>query len=84
VNSQCCEGQGIRRSLKRGGNTAGWLGSAALLVVLPKCPACLAAYLALGTGLALSVPAAATLRLLLVALCAASLSHFLYRSLVRR
>jgi hypothetical protein len=51
---------------------------------LPKCPACLAAYVSLATGLALSVQSAAILRVALVALSIASLSYFLYRTLSLR
>jgi hypothetical protein len=51
----------------------------ALLAVLPKCPACLAAYVALGTGIGLSLTAATYLRLSLIVACLASLIFFVVR-----
>lgn len=40
----------------------------AILALMPKCPACLAAYLALGAGIGISVPAAANLRMVAIVL----------------
>ena len=56
----------------------------AILAVLPKCPACLAAYVALGTGMGLSLTAATYVRLSLVVLCVASLVFFAARYLLPR
>jgi hypothetical protein len=53
---------------------------AAILVLLPKCPACLAAYLALGTGIGISLTAAAYIRWLLVMVCVTSLVYFAAKS----
>jgi hypothetical protein len=64
-------------------NLTGWLLPGALLVLLPKCPACMAAYIATATGLGISLPAAANVRLMLIMLCLASLSLLAWRTLRR-
>jgi hypothetical protein len=62
---------------------AGWLIPGFILAFLPKCPACLAAYVAIGTGLALSAPLAAFLRTALIVVCVVSLSYLATRRIRR-
>jgi hypothetical protein len=82
VNARhCCQiktraGDNARRPasrLRRGGEIAGWIVPTATLALLPKCPACVAAYVALATGIGISLPTATYLRAMLLVLCVASL-----------
>ena len=85
----CCEdktraGDNSRRPaspVRRGGEIAGWIVPTVTLALLPKCPVCVAAYVALATGIGISLPAAAHLRTMLVVLCVASLVFITARQL---
>ena len=63
------QGQSLLRPIHK---LATWLLPAAVLALMPKCPACVAAYIALATGLTISLPTATYLRAALIALCVAA------------
>ena len=67
--------------LRRGREIAGWIVPGATLALLPKCPVCVVAYVALATGIGNSMPAATYLRAALVVLCVASLVFIAARRL---
>lgn len=58
----------------RGLRALGWLGPGALLILMPKCPACMAGYIAVLTGLGVSLSTAALVRFGLITLCVAALA----------
>jgi hypothetical protein len=69
-------GPHLRKFVRRGLDSARWIVPGGILALLPKCPACLAAYFAIGTGIGISLSTAIYVRLALVMLCAGSLSYF--------
>ena len=67
---------------KHGRGLAGMIFPSAVLVLLPKCPACIAAYVAVGTGVGLSLTAAMYLRLGIVSLCLLTLAYVAVRYMI--
>jgi hypothetical protein len=91
MNTHCCQTatrgrDDARRPASRwrfGGEIAGWTVPGATLALLPKCPACVVAYVALATGLGIPMSTAAHLRTLLLMFCIASLAFVAARRLWR-
>ena len=73
----CCQQIKSRR-------LAGWLLPGGLLVLMPKCPVCLAGYVAIFTGAGLSMAVAQGLRIAMIATFVASLVVFTRALFVRR
>jgi hypothetical protein len=71
-----------RTWLRRAREVAGWIVPGALLALMPKCPMCLVAYVALCSGLTLSCSSAHLLMRLLTVLCIATLALCAVRRLV--
>jgi len=67
----------VRRSLE----IARWLVPGVILALIPKCPVCFAAYVAMGTGLGLSFTTAAQLRWFLISLCIVAFVYLVVRKL---
>ena len=80
-----CSGSrvGCGSIVRRAVDLDGWIVPSAILALIPKCPMCLAAYVALWTGLGLSVAAAANLRVLLIIVCVISLVFLVARQMRR-
>jgi len=84
--SACCDVASDRKKptwLRRVQEISAWVLPSAILVLMPKCPACLAAHVALWTGLGLSLTTATYLRWALLFLCVASLLFLIVKYLDR-
>ena len=58
-----------------------WSTPGVILALLPKCQLCIAAYIAIGTGIGISVSTAAYIRLGLLGVCLVALFFLVTRSL---
>jgi hypothetical protein len=76
--------QRCRSGAPRSGANGEWMAPTVILLALPKCPACLALYVALATGFGISISTAAYLRLFLIVICSASLVFLVLRELRRK
>ena len=56
-----------------------WLIPATVLVLIPKCPICVAAYVALFTGVGISVTTARWIQVLMLVVCLGSLTFAVVR-----
>jgi hypothetical protein len=84
--SACCAAAGARKSptwLRTVREILAWVMPSAILVLLPKCPACLAAHVMLWSGLGLSLSTATNLRWALLLVCVVSLLLLIVERLVR-
>ena len=82
--SACCDAARDRKTptwLRRVREIIAWAIPSAILVLAPKCPACLAAYVMLWTGLGLSLSTASYLRWALLFLSVASLFFLIVKRL---
>ena len=59
-----------------------WMVPGTLLILVPKCPLCVAAYIALVTGVGVSISTATFLRFAMIGLCVASLVYMIVASLI--
>ncbi|HSV15177.1 MAG TPA: hypothetical protein VLI90_13035 [Tepidisphaeraceae bacterium] len=56
-----------------------WFFPGAMLVLMPKCPFCVAAYVALFTGVGITVSTARWIQILMIGFCLISLAYLLVR-----
>lgn len=82
-SSECRPMCACRRSPRRPRSAAVWALPSVVLALVPKCPMCIAAYLALGGGLSVSLATAAHLRIALLWFCWSALALLTVRMVVR-
>ena len=78
----CHDARRQRTWRRRVREVAGWIVPGALLALMPKCPMCLVAYVALCSGLTLSYSSAHILMRTLTALCIGTLALCVVRRVV--
>ncbi len=84
--SACCDADGRRKTAtgaRKAREVFAWVVPSFILALMPKCPACVAAYAALWTGVGLSLSTATYLRWALLLVCVASLLFLIVQRLSR-
>jgi hypothetical protein len=84
---RCCEAQpaaGRGLAARYLGSAGSCVGSGAMLLLLPKCPVCIAAYIAVWTGAGVAAPIAGNLRFVMAIILVASLAFLLARRFLVR
>jgi hypothetical protein len=88
TTNTCCHSASIssrgKSTTRRMLVTTKWIAPSVILALLPKCPMCLAAYIALATGFGISMPVAAWIRTGLLLTCLSALAWFTVSALRRR
>ena len=80
---RCCERSRRSGPARRILDVAGTVVPVAVLALLPKCPACIVAWLAVGAGIGVSMSTAAQLRGLILVSCLGCLAFVAARHLRR-
>ena len=84
MNAACCVVPRTRSRARRWFGAGGGVGPAVMLALLPKCPACVAAYLAVWTGAGLAAPIAEYLRPVLAVIFVASVIYLIVTGVADR
>jgi hypothetical protein len=82
--SACCSAETrpvTNGAAQRVGNSLCWLAPAAVLVLMPKCPLCLIAYVAAVSGIVLTVSASSFLQGFITIFCAGALTVLIWQKL---
>lgn len=64
-----CKPSRIRMTMRCAAASLKWLVPSAVMVFMPKCPACVAGYIALFTGIGITLPLATKLHVGVLAAC---------------
>ncbi|SFQ52412.1 hypothetical protein [Parafilimonas terrae] len=71
--------QGKKKAARRGRAFIEMAVPAFVFMLIPKCPVCLAGYIALATGAGISLTTATYMRIGLIIACVASLVYFVFK-----